>query len=197
MENKIDNPAIDRLKASTEEAEFKATTAHMRNLEVRNSFYEKLAALGAGSIAVAVSVGIALFGKDESPVGTIHSNLGWLVVIAFFLWVSLICSIIHNYLFVKIVRLEAEKTRIWAGYIGLLNASAMCHLTGSNIGENKVNKIIIDTFDGRIQKDAMNTYRTEILLNRATCLGYIAVSSFLLAYTLVFVCLVRLWFLTR
>jgi hypothetical protein len=34
-------------------------------------------------------------------------------------------------------------------------------------------------------------------VNRVMLLGWVAVTSFLLAYTLVFICVIRLWWLTR
>jgi hypothetical protein len=46
---------VDELKASADDAKEKFEKEHRRSLEVRASFFDKLSALDAGSIAVAVS----------------------------------------------------------------------------------------------------------------------------------------------
>jgi len=170
---------------------------HRRSPEVRASFYDKLSALDAGSIAVAVSVGIALLERPESQIGSIHSNLSWLAVIAFFLWISLICAIGHNSIFVKIAMLEAEKAKAWSKYLALISASASAHAGGSPGTGDIVDKVLIDSLKGRIDAAAMNAHHTELSVNRVIFLGYFAVASFLLAYTLVLVGVIRLWWLTR
>ena len=185
------NPHKAKLIASAEEAKNKSEQERRRNLEVRAGFYEKLSALDAGSIAVAV--GIALIGKSAAQSGSLQLYLSWLLWIAVFLWVSLICSIIHNSLFVKITGLEAEKAREWANYLTLVNGQAF----GSAEGAEIVTKYIADTFHKRIEDGAMNMHRTEQSVYRATCLGNIAVATFLIAYTLVMVCLIHLWWITR
>jgi hypothetical protein len=183
----------EKVKADADEAKEKSEKEHRRSLELRASFYEKLSTLDAGSIAVAVSVGIALLGKSESRIGSIHSNLSWLAVIAVLLWMSLICAIGHNSIFVKIARLEAEHAKAWSNYLALISA----HASASTEVAEVVCKHIADSLKGRIDAAAMNTHRTDLSVNRVMVLGYVAVASFLLAYTLVLVCVLRLWWLTR
>ena len=122
---KIDNVLADRakmdeLKASTEEVKAKANQELRRSLELSASFYDKLAALSAGSIAVAVSVGGALFAKAAPQSTFLHSNLNWLVAVVSFLWLSLICALGHNGLFIKVARLEAQRAEEWSKWIGLI-----------------------------------------------------------------------------
>jgi len=77
---------------------------HLRkNLAVRNSFYDKLATLSAGSIAVCISVGLALSSKGRPP--QISHGLVYLVG-AF--WVALLTSVGHNALLVWSARLDAR-----------------------------------------------------------------------------------------
>jgi ABC-type multidrug transport system fused ATPase/permease subunit len=122
---------VDELKASADDAKEKFEKEHRRSLEVRASFFDKLSALDAGSIAVAVSVGIALLGRPESRISSMHSNLSWVAVIAFFLWVSLICAIGHNSIYVKIARLEAEQALASSKFRVLMSASSLAHAKGS------------------------------------------------------------------
>lgn len=194
-----DRAKIEKLKASTGKVKAEANRELRRSLELRASFYDKLAALNAGSIAVAVSVGVALLGKAAPHSAFLHSNLTWLVAIAFFLWFSLICSIGHNALFIKVARLEAEKAKEWSKWIGLINASTMQSITGT--GDSKIaqtlDTLIGDTFHDRIQKAAMNQHRTEQAILRAMILGFGAVGAFLIAYSLVFACIIRIWWISR
>ncbi len=188
---------VEELKASAEKAKEKHKKEHRRSLDVRASFFDKLSALDAGSIAVAVSVGIALLGRPESRIGSVHSNLSWLVVITLFLWVSLICAIGHNSIYVKIARLQAEQALAWAKYIGLISASASARAAGSPKSAEFVDQHILETLSERIHADAMLATRTSLSVNRVMLLGYIAVASFLFAYTLVFICVIHLWWVTR
>jgi hypothetical protein len=194
-----DRAKIEKLKASTKEVEAQANRELRRSLELRASFYEKLAALNAGSIAVAVSVGVALLGKQTPHSAFLRSNLDWLVVIAFFLWLSLISAIRHNALFIKIAGLEAERAEDWSKWIGLINASTMQAVIGhaSSQPAQMLDKIIADSLHDRIQKGAMNQHRTEQSILRARAVGAVAVWSFLIAYTLVFICVLHIWWLTR
>ena len=79
-----------------------------RNLEIRTAFCATLSALGAGSIAVAASIGMALTAKPQLLSGSLHATAHGLVVITFFLWVSLVCAVMHNFLVVHIAKLESE-----------------------------------------------------------------------------------------
>jgi hypothetical protein len=194
-----DREKIEKLKASTEEVKVKASQELRRSLELSSAFYEKLAALNAGSIAVAVSVGVALLGTAASHSAFLHSNINWLVVVAFFLWFSLVSAIGHNALFIKVARLESERAMEWSKWIGLTNASMMQSITGT--GDSRIaqtlDTLIGDTFHDRIQKAAMNQHRAEQTIFRATVLGYGAIGAFLMAYTLVFACIIRIWWITR
>jgi hypothetical protein len=193
-----DRAKIEKLKAATEDVVTEASQQLRRSLELSASFYEKLAALNAGSIALAVSVGLALFGKAAPHSAFLHSNLNWLVAVAFFLWFSLICAFGHNTLFIKVARLESARAAEWSKWVGLINASAMQSITRTGESEiaQTLNTHICDTLHDRIQKAAMNQHRTEQTILRAGVLGYVAVGTFLIAYTLVFVCIIRIWWIT-
>jgi hypothetical protein len=190
---------IEKLKASTEDVKVEARQELRRSLELSASFYEKLAALNAGSIAVAVSVGAALFGKAAPHSPLLHSNLNWLVAVAFFLWFSLISAIGHNAQFIKVARLESERADEWSKWIGLINASTMQSITGTGDSETARTLVTLigDTLHDRSQKAAMNQHRTEQTILRAKVLGFGAVGTFLIAYTLVFACIIRIWWITR
>jgi hypothetical protein len=181
------------MQASADEANNKSAQERRRSLEVRASFYDRLSALDAGSIAFTVSVGIALFGKSDSRFGSLHSHLSWLLWIAGFLWVSLICSVGHNSIFVKIARLESEEAKTWSNYLALLNGLS----SGSAEVVEVLTKYFSDTFHQRIDDAALKAHHTEQSVYRAVFLGKIAVATFLIAYTLVIVAVIHLWWITR
>jgi hypothetical protein len=185
--------AKEKMQLSADEAKLRSETERRRSLEVRASFYDKLSALDAGSIAVTVSVGVALLGKPDSRFGSAHSHLTWLLWIAGFLWVSLICSVGHNSIFVNIARLEAENAKAWSNYLALLSAGVGATGEVAEI----LSKHIVDTLHQRIMDAAMNAHRTEQSAYRNLYLGKIAVATFLMAYTLVMVAVIHLWWITR
>jgi hypothetical protein len=59
-----------------------------------------------------------------------------------------------------------------------------------------LNKVFSDTMHKRIQDGAMNLHRTQQHVYRAVYLGKIAVGTFLVAYTLVIVAVIHLWWVT-
>jgi hypothetical protein len=183
--------------ASATEAREKSAEEHRRSLEVRADFFEKLSALDAGSIAVAVSVGIALLGKSDHLIGSVHSNLSWLAVIASLLWISLICAIGHNFTFVKIARLDAEQAHAAARFAVVLSAEASARAEAALQNADLLGNHIIDTLQTRVSDDVMTATRRSRSEKRVSLLGKIAVASFLSAYTVVLVSVIRLWWFTR
>lgn len=194
-----DRTKLEELEVSTENVKAEANREIRRSLELSASFYEKLVALNAASIALAVSVGVALLSKAGPRSTSLHSNLNWLVVLAFFLWISLICAFGHNTLYIKLSRLESERALEWSKWIALVNAGTMQSITAmanSKIAQ-ELHTHIGDTLHGRIEKAATNLHRSEQTALRARLLGGVAISTFLMAYTLVFVCVIRIWWITR
>ena len=193
-----DIATIEKYKASIEEEKQQAHLQVRRSLELSASFFEKLAALSAGSIALAVSAGVSLLGKVPHS-ASLHSNLNWLLAVASFLWLTLICAFGHNVMFIQVARLEAESAVDWSKWMGLINASMMQSATGA--GDSKtaeaLNTHIADTLHDRIHKSAMNLTRTEQTILHAKALGYFAIGTFLIAYTLIFFCIIRIWWVTR
>lgn len=163
---------------------------------MRLSFYEKLTALDAGSIAVAVSIGIALIGKSEHQ-AFIHSSLSWLTAIATLFWASLVCAIGHNYLFVKVSKLEVEQATAMSNFLSLMSAQAECRAVGSVEVADQVAQALIDSLSNRIKVDAVRLTKIDRRLHQSSRLGSIAVGAFLLAYSLVLVEVIRIWWMTR
>jgi hypothetical protein len=183
-------------KLKAEEAKANAEAQQRRNRELRLSFYEKLTALDAGSIAVAVSIGIALIGKSE-PHGFIHSNLSWLTAIASLFWASLVCALGHNYLFVRVSKLEVEQATAMSNFLALVSSHAECRAVGSVEVADAVAQAIIDSLSNRMKVDVVRATQIDRRLHQSSRLGSIAVGAFLLAYSLILIEVIRIWWMTR
>jgi hypothetical protein len=171
-----------------------------RSSEIRTSFYDKLAALDAGSIAVAASIGIALIAKPELRSASLHANASWLVVITIMFWVSLFCAITHNFLAVKIAELESAyshdefcKTMV-RKIVETIENNATAEEQSEADQADQVVKLTLGSFT---LKQQHNVKRRHFLHSCSTTLGYISMGSFLAAYTLVMARVVCLWWVTR
>jgi hypothetical protein len=183
-------------KQKSEAAKADVEQQNRRNREVRASFYEKLTALDAGSMAVSVSIGIALIGKTQ-PHALVHSNLSWLTAIVCLFWASLVCAIGHNYLFVRVLKLELEQATAMSNFLALVSAQLEVSAVGSTEVAEMVAQAIIDSLSRRIKVDTARAGRISLQLHRISRLGSVAVGTFLLAYSLVLFEVIRIWWNTR
>jgi hypothetical protein len=166
-----------------------------RSREISTGFYEKLLALDAGSLAVAASIGVALAAKPDSQFGSRNVFNQWLVVITVFLWVSLICAVSHNFVAVYIAKLESAYSEAELVRVIIRRAVAIVR----NIGSPEAK--LLDQIEKGAQEQPLtqqqrNVRWRQILHPSATVLGYISIGSFLIAYTLVMIRVVRLWCVT-
>ncbi|MGD0973103.1 MAG: hypothetical protein ABR866_03380 [Candidatus Korobacteraceae bacterium] len=167
-----------------------------RHLDIRTSFYDKLSALDAASIAVAVSIGIAMIAKSELRPGSLHANATWLVGIVVSLWVSLVCAVVHNFVVVSIAKLDSASQKADLDKVGT-------HLWATKMRVERPADPKADlTWEQRIEQKQW--LRQEKILKRIMLLyrcvpplAHISIASFLAAYTVVVVCVVRLWWITR
>jgi hypothetical protein len=184
------------LLAATEEAIKEHQKEKRRSLEIRTSFYEKLSAINAASIAVAASIGIAMIAKPELQSPPLQANAHWLVGITVLLWASLVCAVIHNFAAVRIAELESTyssykmiKTIIHKGFTTVtatVNVTTPAEQSQIVQAEN----LIIEEYNLLQGKQARRIRFSQLC---ATTLGYISIASFLIAYTLVMARVVRLW----
>ena len=187
---------LKKAEASTDEAKERAAKERRRYFEVRANFYDRLSALDAGSIAVIVSVGIAVFGRLQNSLILIKPYISLLAVVVFLFWLSLICAIGHNFLFVRIASLEAEHADPWSDYLALISVRAQAEAIAYSEMSDILQKEFVGSFHGRVQALAMNLHRTNQSITHIRFLGSTSVAAFSLAYTLVMFCVVRLWWIT-
>jgi hypothetical protein len=167
-----------------------------RSFEISNSFYDKLSALDAGSIALAASVGFSIIARAGTASG-LHTISHWPVFIICSLWVSLVCAVLHNFVGVRIARLEADYSDH-----DLVRKMMRQGLSIFSEVQPEIDKSVIAHLGELVQKEPFikqqrNVRNIQTLSRCSTALGYISIGAFLLAYTLVVICVVRIWFQAR
>lgn len=161
-----------------------------RSLEVNTGFYDKLAAISAGSIAVVASIVLAVLFKTEPRPVWVRTALHELLIVVLFLWLSLVLAILHNFLV------------------------AFLATTQANLSENQFIHTVLERTitDEAPQADGFNTANLEAFLRErstpkqiklftrsrrinkvVSTVGYGSIAVFLIAFSLVPVFLFRLW----
>jgi hypothetical protein len=179
------------------EAKEKQQREFRRSLELRTSFYEKLAALDAGSIAVAASVGVAIIVKPEFRSGSLHANASWLAGIAIFLWVSLVSAVYHNFLALRVTKLELEASKAEANVAECLSVLRVRSSFDYDEKEKIIQGGLMEVLERQVHRAAQIPFSAETSYYRATALGYVSMVSFMSAYTLVVICILGVWWRTR
>ncbi|MGB8478352.1 MAG: hypothetical protein WCE63_05875 [Acidobacteriaceae bacterium] len=87
---------IDRAVARVDFLEKEMLDSDVHFLEVRTSFFDKLAVLAAGSLAVGISFVSAGYQRDSLQ-HIIQQNLCWLEVAIACILLSLLLSVFHNF----------------------------------------------------------------------------------------------------
>jgi hypothetical protein len=151
------------------------------------AFYDKLAALNAGSIAIAVSVGLTILNKQELR----HLSHGLLCLILCF-WFSLLTAILHNFLLLRSAKLDAA----YASDEFIKNTFEMMFrrvqlVPGTDPKEWKQVKGFAQ--EEPIRKQRITTARKRRCESAATVVAILSISCFFLGYTLVVIGAWRLW----
>jgi len=185
----------ERFKAEVQEAYKEHEKESRRSLGISTGFYEKLSALDAGSIAVAASIGIALIAKPQLQSSSLRAAARWLVVITVSLWLSLVCAVFHNFVAVAIAKLESAYSHVELVRTIIRRGLAMLNTDPAQI--QPLGQVEATAQEEPILQQQQIMKRRLFLNPCVTALGYISMGSFLAAYTLVMVCVVRLWWITR
>ena len=165
----------DQYTAHLEERE----SVFRRSIEVSGSFYEKLSALDAGSIAVAVSVGAAFVAKPPFNIELAH----WLVAIILCFWASLVCAVVHNFLVVRIAQSEKDITNANAlERLYQFSTDVLAELDAPEAATSEDEQSRRETMTRKVRRLYEGRDRKR---DAAGSLGYFSLGLFLLGYTLV------------
>lgn len=180
------------------EAALRHNTKHQkelrRSVEIGSGFYDKLAALSAGSLAIVASVGIAVLAKFGFTSSTLRSFSHWLVCIAVLLWIALLSAVIHNLALVHIANLEAAISRETMQMALMRELDKRSSKVLPSISEHAVRRAV-DMLEAEPRKRQRKSISNqERLLRIERVLGFVSITAFISAYSLVVILLVtRVW----
>jgi hypothetical protein len=165
-----------------------------RSFEISASFFEKLSALDAASIAVAASAIIAIIIKPELNSCLFFQQIVHvLIVIVLLLWASLIFSVLHNYIFARIAALDASYSGLEFLITRMRTGMAIVRDNATSNEQIKVDKLEKEMVEGSLKSQKRIVKWTQILHPCMKFLGYFSVLMFLAAYTIAAIYLSRLW----
>ena len=164
-----------------------------RSLEINAGFFDKLAALSAGSIAVTSSIILAILFKSETRPPWVPTALHELLIIVAFLWLSLVLAILHNFLATRVGTTAAEQSEAELTWAMAEQAMAISKLTtpaidGAVMAQAK--DLLRKQFaprEGKLVK------RSRVLYATVSVFGYGSMGAFVVAFSLVPIYLFRLW----
>ena len=163
-----------------------------RSINVSSGFYEKLATLNAGSIAILSSAILAIAAKQESS-GAYRTVIHDLIIVAVLLWMSLMCSLIHNFVATLIAGYDAriadqEFTEQLMQMSFELNHKSLPGLTDETFAQAQ------ELVRRQVAKEHSRAIKKRSYLYPAVkVLGYVSWLLFLSAYSLVLFFLRGLW----
>jgi hypothetical protein len=164
-----------------------------RSLEINAGFFDKLAALSAGSIAVATSIILAILFKSETRPPWVPTAVHESLSVVAFLWISLVLAILHNFLATRVGTTAAEQSEAELTWAMAEQATEISKMTSPAI-------------DGAVMTQAKDLLRKQFaprevkLVKRSRALyatvsvfGYGSMCAFVVAFSLVPIYLFRLW----
>lgn len=164
-----------------------------RSLEINAGFFDKLAALSAGSIAVATSIILAILFKSETRPPWVPTTVHELLSVVAFLWLSLVLAILHNFLATRVGATAAEQSEAELTWAMAEQAT-------------EISKMTTPAIDGAVMTQAKDLLRKQFaprevkLVKRSRALyatvsvfGYGSMGAFVVAFSLVPIYLFRLW----
>lgn len=164
-----------------------------RSIEISTSFFDKLSALDAGSIAVAASVIIAMSAQKVSISNSFPGIVHGLVAIVILLWSSLVCTVVHNFLAVHLAALDAKYSEIEFVRTMLRKTLATARQITPEISQSVVDELEKNVHKDPAEQQRKIVRRKQVLYPCVTILGYASIGTFLIAYTLVAFYVRRLW----
>lgn len=164
-----------------------------RSLEIVAGFFDKLAALSAGSIAVTASIVLAVLFKSEPRPPWVRVALHELLTIVGLLWLSLVLAILHNFLATVVARTAAKLSL--AEFTWTLAEEGMAIIKETTPSEQSASvrqakDLLRKQFAPR---EVKLVSRSQGLYATVNVIGYAAIATFGVAFSLVPIYLFRLW----
>ena len=177
---------LDKLKEPLNEAE----QQKRRSVEISAGFFEKIAALSAGSTAVLASLILAIANKSDIHTGWAQIVVHHLLLIASALGASLILAVLHN-LF------AALHARAHANIADFQLTQRIITLLPQFVHDGTTPQVLAQGEDMVLRQMSPKTKRQitwrDSCYVAATWAGGLSIAAFVVAFSLVIIYLWRLW----
>jgi hypothetical protein len=184
---------MNRLLQKIKEPFDQAEQQKRRSVEVSAGFFEKIAALSAGSTAILASLILAIANKHDIHTGAAQIVVHHLLRIAFALGASLILAVLHNFFAALVARADAAIAD--SHYLQRLGEES---LTATHETMPQINDATAMQADEMIRARMSPNFRRQlksrsVFYTVATWAGSLSMAAFILAFSLVIRYLWKLW----
>lgn len=164
-----------------------------RSVEVSAGFFEKVAALSAGSTAVLASLILAIANKYNIHTGWAQLIVHHLLLIAFALGVSLILAVLHNFFAALVARADAAIAESQLLQKIIAESLPLVHEATPEVNDatvQQVEEIMRAQMSPRFKRQLKSR---SIFYTVATWAGSLSMAAFIVAFSLVIKYLWKLW----
>lgn len=183
------NRFLEKIKEPFNEAE----QQKRRSVEVSAGFFEKIAALSAGSTAVLASLILAIANKYDIHAGWTQILVHHLLFIAFALGASLILAVLHNFFAALVARADAAIADSQLLQKIIAESLPLVHETTPEINDatvTQVEEVMRAQMSPRFKRRLKSR---SIFYMVATWAGSLSMAAFIVAFSLVIKYLWQLW----
>jgi hypothetical protein len=183
------NRFLEKIKEPFNEAE----QQKRRSVEVSAGFFEKIAALSAGSTAVLASLILAIANKYDIHAGWAQILVHHLLLIAFALGASLILAVLHNFFAALVARIDAAIADSQLLQKIIAESLPLVHETTPEVNDATVTQaeeIMHAQMSPRFNRQLK---ARSIFYMVATWAGSLSMTAFIVAFSLVTRYLWQLW----
>ncbi len=150
------------------------------------------AVLDAGSIAVAASAGVSIITKSVTSNGSLLAISQLFIAAIVALWLSLIGAVGHNFFFVFIGKLDAAYSDKDVNRTILRKALELTAEINPSIEQSLLDQLRDASEREPLKKQRRNVTAKLWLMRLASVFGYFSIASFIIAFSLVAVCIVKI-----
>jgi hypothetical protein len=183
------NRFMEKIKEPFNEAE----QQKRRSVEVSAGFFEKIAALSAGSTAILASLILAIANKYDIHTGWAQIVVHQLLCIAFALGAALILAVLHNFFAALVARADAAIADSQLLQKIIAESLPLVHEVTPQVDEATVTQVE-DMMRAQMSPRFSRQLKSRsIFYMVATWAGSISMAAFIVAFSLVIKYLWKLW----
>jgi ABC-type multidrug transport system fused ATPase/permease subunit len=164
-----------------------------RSFEISTGFIDKISVLDAGSIAVAASVIIAITTRSDLSPCQLRQIVDGLVLIVILFLISLVFTVVHHFLAVRIAKLEAMYSEIDFYRKMIWSCVASIRDVVSENEKVKIDELMKELDVEPIKNQEKIVKKKKLLHKWADIIGNASICLFLVAYIIVTFYVFKLW----